>query len=631
MSYDTHFQLNRGASVLPNGQVRFTVWAPAVRQLAVRYGTQARTIPLQRDEHGLHSVTLADVAVGDHYMYVLDGERTRPDPVSRFQPCGVHGPSAVVDPRAFVWTDAAWHRIGLQDVLFYELHVGTFTPVGTFTAILPYLAYLKHELGVTAIELMPVVEFPGARNWGYDGVHLYAPHSRYGGPEGLKTLVNACHVIGLAVALDVVYNHFGYLREYGPYFTQRYHTPWGDAVNFEGDDGREVRRYIVDNALYWVTEYHIDILRLDAIHGIVDASPVHIVQELTEAVQAEAQRLRRQVLVIAESDLNDARVITERKDGGWGVDAQWSDDFHHALHVVLTKEENGYYRDFGHTEALTSALTAGYVYQGQYSHVRGHRHGTPSGHLPGERFVICSQNHDQIGNRASGERLSTLVPVAALKLAAGLVLCAPNIPLLFMGEEYGEPAPFLYFTSHTDPALAQAVSEGRRREFAEAAWHDAVPDPQDPDTFQRSKLNHSLRDQEPHRSLLQLYRDLIALRKKTQALYACRRDQLALHCVTEPQLLCLRRGIGTPEEILIFALCASEPLTTMLPSIPGQWEKLVDAESTRYGGTGQELPQCLVPSENVTVTFAAFHFVLYTRVASTCAGGSSRSHERERE
>jgi len=573
---------------------------------------------MQRQAHGLYTAAVTNVAAGDHYAYLLDGERLRPDPVSRFQPLGVHGPSAVVDPQAFAWTDASWRGIGLRDVLLYELHVGTFSAAGTFPALIPHLGYLKNELGVTAIELMPVAEFPGARNWGYDGAHLYAPHSAYGGPDGLKTLVNACHAVGLAVALDVVYNHLGpegsYLNDYGPYFTACYRTPWGDALNFEGGEGREVRRYFIDNALYWVTEYHVDILRLDAVHGIFDASPTHILQELKEAVHEEAARLERHVLVIAESDLNDARVITERHCGGWGLDAQWNDDFHHALHTLLTKEQNGYYRDFGRITDFATAFTEGYVYQGQHSDFRSRPHGTPSSHLPGERFVVFNQNHDQIGNRACGERLSVLVPPPALKLAAGLVLCAPNVPLLFMGEEYAERAPFLYFTSHTDPDLAQAVSEGRRREFAEAAWHVAVPDPQDPETFARSKLNHCLREQEPHRSLLQFYRDLIALRKQTPALHSCQKDHLELRVEPGRRVLWLRRWAATAEQVLFLASFAEEPERVAAPNIPGQWEKIIDAESPQYGGRGSELPQILTKEVGL-LPLVPFHFALYRRIA----------------
>jgi len=617
---NTNWQLVRGARYHPNEGVSFTVWAPRVKTIAVHCLAPALTVPMRRDGHGLHTVTIADLQPGTRYYYLLDGERRRPDPVSRSQPEGVHGPSEVIDPDAFVWTDHTWRGIALQDVILYELHPGTFTPKGTFTAILPYLHYLQNQLGVTAVELMPVAEFPGARNWGYDGVALYAPHSAYGGPLGLKTLVNACHEVGLAVALDVVYNHFGpegnYLGEYGPYYTDRYHTPWGQAVNFESEEGGEVRRYIIDNALYWVTEYHIDILRLDAIHGIYDASSLHIVQELGEAVHAHARALGRTVLLIAESDLNDARVITDIEHGGWGIDAQWSDDFHHATHTLLTGEQNGYYCDFGRLTDLSTALTDGFVYYGQHSRLRGRPHGTPSRHLPGERFVICSQNHDQVGNRATGERLSSLVPFAALKVAAGLVLCAPNVPLLFMGEEYGETAPFLYFTSHTDPQLARAVSEGRRREFAHAAWDQTVPDPQEPETFYRSRLQHHLREHGQHQALLRFYRDLIALRRRSPALATCSKAHLEVRTWPEQKLLCLRRWHPHGEDLLLLATLTAEPLT-FSPALPvGSWQKIVDAEAEQYGGSGLvRLPEFIAGADGAALAFAPFSFALYQHLS----------------
>ncbi|MGH7963922.1 MAG: DUF3459 domain-containing protein, partial [Candidatus Binatia bacterium] len=358
--------------------------------------------------------------------------------------------------------------------------------------------------------------------------------------------------------------------------------------------------------------YHIDILRLDAIHGIFDASPLHIVQELKEAVHAQARVLNRTVLVIAESDLNDARVITDIDKGGWGLDAQWSDDFHHSLHTVLTGEGSGYYQDFSGLADLEIALTDGFVYQGQPSAFRQQPHGTPSRHLPGERFVVCSQNHDQIGNRAHGDRLSTLVPFPALKLAAGLVLCAPNIPLLFMGEEYGDTAPFLYFTSHTDPALGRAVSEGRRREFASAAWGLDVPDPQDPETFRRSTLDHRLREQGSHRALLRFYHDLIALRRNSPALRRYEKEYLEVSIVPEHQVLILRRWQPQEEEILLLASFAAEPVS-LVDSLPaGRWQKVLDAEAACYGGSGQErLPAVLEAGSEDCITLAPFAFALY--------------------
>lgn len=611
------WQLQRGATLYPDGSVCFSVWAPRVREMAVRFvSTDREPVPLKRQADGVHTATVAGLQPGTRYCYVLEGERTRPDPVSRYQPEGVHGPSEVVDPDSFAWTDQQWKGLPLAELIIYELHTGTFTREGTFTAILPYLDYLKNEVGITAIELMPVAEFPGGRNWGYDGTFLYAPHSLYGGPQGLKTFVNTCHEKGLAVVLDVVYNHLGpegnYLGEYGPYFTDRYQTPWGQAVNFDGADGREVRRYFIDNALYWVTEYHIDALRLDAIHGIFDASALHILQELGMAVHAQASALGRTILVIAESDLNDNRVITDIDAGGWGLDAQWSDDFHHALHTLLTGEQTGYYLDFGRLSDLATAISDGFVYQGQASPFRRRPHGTPSRHLPGERFVVCSQNHDQVGNRAQGERLSSLVPFAALKLAAGLVLCAPNLPLLFMGEEYGEPAPFLYFTSHTDAALVAAVREGRRREFAEFAWGQEVPDPQDPETFRRSLLNHHLREQEPHRALLHFYRDVIALRKTSPALRNCSKDHLAVLTFPAERVLVIRRWQPQEEELLLLASFAPTSRALISPLPPGRWHKVLDSAALPYGGNTQdELPAILGLTEPSGVVVAPFAFAVY--------------------
>ncbi len=611
------WQLQRGATLGPGGSVCFSVWAPRVGALAVRFvSPDCHLVPMERHADGLHTVTVHGVKRGSRYFYLLDSERARPDPVSRFQPEGVHGPSEVVSPHAFPWTDQAWKGVALKDLILYELHSGTFTPDGTFTALIAYLDYLKNDLGITAVELMPVAEFPGKRNWGYDGTHLYAPHSAYGGPQGLKTLINACHEKGLAVVLDVVYNHLGpegnYLAEYGPYFTDRYQTPWGQGVNFDGEGNAEVRRYCVDNALYWVTEYHVDALRLDAIHGIYDASSTHILQELGEAVHAQASALGRTVLVIAESDLNDSRVITDVSAGGRGLDAQWSDDFHHSLHTLLTKERHGYYQDFGRLSDLATAITQGFVYQGQRSLFRKQPYGTPSRHLPGERFVVCSQNHDQVGNRAHGDRLSTLVPFPALKLAAGLVLCAPNLPLLFMGEEYGETAPFLYFTSHSDPGLVQAVREGRRREFAGFACSQEVPDPQNPETFRRSVLDHHLRAREPHRSLRRFYHDVIALRKRSPALRNCSKEHVEVTRLPEQQVLIIRRWQPQEDEILLFVSFAPTPVAMVPPLPPGQWQQMLDSGAERYGGSARSgLPPVLCPDEQRRIVLAPFTFALY--------------------
>ena len=514
-----------GARPLGDG-TRFVVWAPKARELSVRVrtGSAAGDHPLARDERGVFSATIPRVKAGDDYAYRIDDGPERPDPASRWQPHGVHGASRVVDPDAFEWNDHAWRGIGMADYVIYELHVGTFTPEGTFDAVIPRLAALR-ALGITAIELMPVAQFPGARNWGYDGVELYAPQNSYGGPEALKRLVNAAHAEGLAVVLDVVYNHVGpegnYLSEYAPYFTDVYRTPWGSAVNYDGPDSDEVRRFVIENACYWVADFHMDALRLDAIHGIFDFQARHILAELTARVHALAKEVDRMVQVIAESDLNDPRLLRPVDRGGFAMDAQWSDDFHHAVHVALTGESAGYYEGFAHyggVAALADALERRFVFQGQYAPHRRRRHGAPATDVSADHFIISIQNHDQVGNRATGDRLSALVPPDALRLAAALLLLAPYVPMLFMGEEYGEIAPFLYFVSHSDPDLVRAVRTGRHEEFASFGWAGEVPDPQSEETFARSRIRFELGGEGEHAKLRALYRELLAIRREEPAL-----------------------------------------------------------------------------------------------------------------
>jgi maltooligosyltrehalose trehalohydrolase len=518
-----HWTLERGA-MLVDGGVRFAVWAPHAERVTVRIvsGGAAGDHPLGRRADGSFDGTVHGAAAGDDYHYVLaDQARGLPDPVSRWQPSGVHGPSRVVDPHDFDWTDSEWRGLAMADLIIYELHTGTFSAEGTFAGAAAHLHELV-ELGVTAIEIMPVAEFPGTRNWGYDGVYLYAPQSSYGGPDGLRRLVNAAHEAGLAVVLDVVYNHLGpegnYLSEFGPYFTSTYCTPWGQAVNFDGPLSDEVRRFVVDNARYWVSEFHIDALRLDAVHGIFDFGARHILQELAEAVHAAGAELDRSVQVIAESDLNDPRLVRPLERGGYSLDAQWTDDFHHSVHVALTGEKTGYYQDFDGTASLVTQLQRRFVYDGAYSRFRRRRHGAPALDVSADRFVVAVQNHDQIGNRATGDRLSALVDFDRLKLAAACMLLSPYVPMLFMGEEYGETNPFLYFTSHGDPDLARAVRDGRRREFESFAWDVDVPDPQAAETFARSRLDRSRAAGPANSALLALYRDLIALRRAERAL-----------------------------------------------------------------------------------------------------------------
>jgi maltooligosyltrehalose trehalohydrolase len=578
--------LHLGATVREDG-VTFRAWAPRVRTLDVVVDGR-RPVPLGRLPDGLFEGTVGGVPAGARYQYRLDGERYRPDPASRFQPEGVHGPSTVVDPASFPWTDQAFTGHATADLVVYELHVGTFTRAGTFEAVIPHLPQLV-DLGVTAVELMPVAEFPGSRNWGYDGVHLFAPQSTYGGPRGLRRLVDACHAHGLSVILDVVYNHLGpegnYLGEFGPYFTDRYRTPWGGALNFDGPDAEGVRRHFVENARAWAREFHVDGLRLDAIHAIFDTSPTHILTEIAEAARQEGQALGRPVHVMAESHDNDRRIVLPPAQGGIGLDAVWSDDFHHALHVRLTGEQGGYYADFTEPRRLATALAEGFAFQGEFSEYFGRDRGTPSADLPGERFVVCVQNHDQVGNRAQGDRLSTIVPFEAVKLAAGLLLAAPAIPLLFMGEEYGETAPFQFFTSFLDRDLAEAVRKGRTEEFARFAWQGAVPDPGEPATFVRSRLNHPLAGAPRHRELYQYYRRWLSLRRAHGALGAHGKERSRASVDAKGAVLTLARDAAAGPGVRLVANLTSEPRPA--PTVPADWRLVLDSDDPRFAGQGR--------------------------------------------
>jgi maltooligosyltrehalose trehalohydrolase len=496
------------------------VWAPAVG--VVELELDSRRVPMRQAADGWWAIEIGTPQGPGDYRFRIDGSGPLPDPRSGWQPSGVHGPSRLVDHGSFTWTDVTWHSPPLSSGVVYELHVGTFTKEGTFEAVIARLPHLV-TLGVSHVELMPVAEFPGRRGWGYDGVDLYAPHHAYGGPVGLKRLVDACHAHGLAVVLDVVYNHLGpsgnYLNRFGPYFTERYVTPWGPAVNLDGADSDDVRRFFLDNALMWFRDYHMDGLRIDAVHAIFDASALHFLEQLAGDVRRLESRLGRHLAVIAESDLNDPRIVRSPAGGGYGLDAQWNEDFHHALHVVLTGERTGYYRDFAGIADLAKALRSPFVYDGRYSAYRRRRHGRPASDLTGHRFIGFLQNHDQIGNRAQGERSCHLMGLGRAKIGAALVLTAPFVPMLFQGEEWGATTPFQYFTDHEEPELGRAVSEGRRREFTAFGWDPArIPDPQAAETFERCRLDWTEVDRDPHRELLGWHRALIALRRNTPAL-----------------------------------------------------------------------------------------------------------------
>jgi len=617
-------ELTLGARPLDGGCCAFRVWAPRAQQVAVHLlDPPDRLVPLAPEARGYHAAVVDDVLPGARYRYRLD-DAEYPDPASRWQPEGVHGPSAVVDPTAFVWSDGGWGGVPLEALVLYELHVGTGTPAGTFTALIPTLDHLR-RLGVTVLELMPVAQFPGRRNWGYDGVFPFAPAQAYGEPDDLRRLVDACHARGLALVLDVVYNHLGpegnVLPHFGPYFTDRYRTPWGEAVNLDGPDSDEVRRFFVENALAWVREYHIDGFRLDAVHAFLDRAPYPFLEELADALHAEGARLGRPVHVIAEDERNDPRLVRPPALGGMGLDAVWSDDLHHALHALLTGERHGYYQDYGAPAHLARALACGYTYTGEYSAYRRRRHGRPPAGVEAHRFVVCLQNHDQVGNRAAGERLATLLPPDALRAAAAVVLLAPFLPLLVMGEEYGEVAPFLYFTEHGDPALAEAVRRGRRAEFAAFGWGEAVPDPQAEETFRRSCLQRERMGEPHHAALLAYYRTLLRLRRTHPAL---RRPALERQQVVLPggSVLAVRRwaaeeesappGAGRRAEICLVVNLAPRPEQVTL-ALPGRWRRLLDAGEARWGGEGATAPDRLIGGEAVRLDLPPWACALYER------------------
>jgi len=502
----------------------FRVWAPGARKLSVKIG-DALSPMSGPDERGWWSARVDAAHVGTDYAFVLnDNAWASPDPRSAWQPSGVHGPSRLYDHSAFRWNDGDWNAPPLASAVIYELHVGTFTVEGTFDAAIEQLDYLA-ELGVTHLELMPVADFPGRFGWGYDGAALFAVAQKYGGPDGLKRFVDACHRRGLTVLLDVVYNHFGpvgsYATNFGPYLTKTHHTPWGDAVNFEDAGSDEVRRFFCDNALMWLRDYHLDGLRLDAVHAFVDRSAVHFMEQLSAEVEALALASGRRLVVIAESDLNDPRFVTPRESGGYGMDAQWNDDFHHALFTVLNPNgnEKGYYADFGSLAMLAKSLTKMYVYDGCYSRYRSHSHGRPAKGLSAHRFIGFIQNHDQVGNRAVGDRLASIAGIDRAKAAAGVVMTAPAIPLIFQGEEFAASTPFQYFADHDEPELAKAVFEGRKREFAAFGWDPAaIPEPGSIETFARSKLRWSETREAGHSEMFEWYRALIHLRRNSRAL-----------------------------------------------------------------------------------------------------------------
>ncbi|WP_162054876.1 malto-oligosyltrehalose trehalohydrolase [Pontibacter pamirensis] len=595
-----------GADYTPGRGTTFTVWAPEVEQVEVSlHAPDKKKLKLQREAFGYWTALAENAGPGTRYMFNLDGEKERPDPASLFQPDGVHKASAVVDHSHFNWTDKNWKGLSLEQLIIYELHVGTFTEEGTFEATIQKLPELK-DLGITAIEIMPVAQFPGNRNWGYDGVYPFATQDSYGGPEGLKKLVNACHEQEISVVLDVVYNHMGpegnYLNDYGPYFTDKYHTPWGNALNFDDAHSDHVRNFFFQNALMWLRDFHIDALRLDAVHAIYDTGAKHFLQELREHVNQLEEQEGRNYILTAETDLSDVRLINPIEKGGYGLDAQWFDDYHHVIHTLVTGEQEGYYEDYGKPEQLKKALEHTFVYNGLYSEHRKKTLGTDATANPAQQFVVCSQNHDQVGNRMLGERLTELVSFEMLKAVAGLVLLSPYVPMLFMGEEYGEENPFLYFVSHTDKELVEAVQKGRKAEFAYFASKGEAPDPQSEETFNRSKLQRSYTSNEKQKQLREFYKQLIQLRKTAPALAKPDKPNMKVSLEEEKLVLHLIHTGATSNLYCLFNISNQPQETTLVNTSAGRnWKPILNSTDNDWGGSGTGKGEALVSGASVSL------------------------------
>lgn len=608
-----------GAWIAPDG-TQFRVWSPKARSIDLIVASSPElpgsVRPLQKEGEGYFTGGFPDLPAGTRYQFSINGEHAYPDPASRFQPDGVHGPSEVVDPTRFLWTDAQWTGLKMEDLILYELHVGTFTPHGTFNGVCEKLKALQ-DLGVTAIELMPVADFPGNRNWGYDGVDLFAPARCYGTPDELRHLVNEAHALNIGVFLDVVYNHLGpegaYLGAFSPhYFSSRHKSPWGDGVNFDDDHCLHARNFFIENALHWIHEYHIDGLRLDATHAMVDDSPTHFLKELAQKVHASLPK-ERTVLLIAEDDRNQAQLILPYGQGGYGLDGVWADDFHHQMRRLLAGDNEGYFQDFsGTAQDLAQTIRQGWFFTGQKSVFRKRPQGTSTEGIPPQKFIHCIQNHDQVGNRAMGDRLHFEVDMTSFRAASALLLLSPATPLIFMGQEWGASTPFCYFTDHPD-GLGKAVTKGRREEFRHFkafSGPDAIqtiPDPQATSTFIDSKLNWEERSQQPHAKILSLYRDLINLRKTEPALQEKLKSSLKIETVGENILAIKRQAVDKTSLLMITCLKGQEriiignhPVTQPPPG--KQWDLLWTTEDIHYTDTPSG-PLMTIEKEIITLDF----------------------------
>jgi len=586
---------------------RFTVWAPEKKQVILHVVAPFnKELLMEKNEEGYFAVEIETDEKELRYFFKPDGETDFPDPASQYQPEGVHGHSQTIDHSAFTWNDGNWKSIPLNEMIIYELHVGTFTPEGTFEAIIPRLDELK-DVGINALEIMPVSQFPGNRNWGYDGVYPYAVQNSYGGPQGLKKLVNACHQKGIAVILDVVYNHLGpegnYFSQFGPYFTTRYNTPWGDAINFDDAWSDGVREYFSDNVTYWLEHYHIDALRFDAIHAIFDAGAIHFWELTHQKVKQLEEKIGRRFYLIAESDLNNPKVVKIPEQGGYGFDAQWLDDFHHALYTLINAGDKQRYYDFGNIDQLVKAYNEGFVHSGEWVKFRKKKYGASSANIPGDKFVIFIQNHDQTGNRADGKRLCMLIDFERLKLASAAVLLAPYIPMLFMGEEYGDESPFLYFVSHSDKELIKAVQEGRKKEFADFGFDENVPDPQDENTFSQSILKWDKRNEAHHKMILDWHKELIRMRKTFAPLKDFDKRNIQAKTINESSFVLYRHTAGM-EESMICIFNFSEEEIKYVPSLVQRATKVFDSKDqqwTQQNKNANPHPNQLNPNQEISL------------------------------
>lgn len=603
------FETRPGLRLNGEGVAEFTLWAPKSKFVEINIPDKSLKLPLTQDEYGHWTIQTNQIKEGDRYQIILDKQTERPDPASLSQPEGVHGVSEAIDLSNFKWTDQQWQNPAMENYLIYELHTGTFSPEGTFAGIEKKLDYLL-DLGVTAIEIMPVAQFPGSRNWGYDGVGPYAVQNSYGGAHGLQQLVDACHRKGIAVILDVVYNHIGpegnYLNDFGHYFTSKYSTPWGDALNFDDAYCDAVRTYFIENALMWFNDFHIDALRLDAVHAIKDLSPVHLLREIKMETERLSVITGRKYHLIAEVDLNDPKFINPLEKQGYGMDAQWIDEFHHALRTTAGEPGTGYYSDFKGIAHLAKSYQDAYVYDGQYSPHRKKFFGLKADENPGSQFIVFSQNHDQTGNRMLGERTSQLHNREMQKLLAGAVLVAPYIPMLFMGEEWSETNPFLYFVSHTDPQLAEAVRKGRKAEFADFHAEGEAPDPMSTDTFENSRLQWNLLDQTEHQAMFRYYKALISLRKQHPVLKTLDRKKLRVKFHEEQNTLLLHRWTDDKHLIAILNF-SNSPRKVGLPDVDQSWSTLLFSGDKQWGGeadiaaTFEAKADVLLPPQSILI------------------------------